>query len=224
MKIKTLAIAAATLAVGAITSQAQVYSQNIVGYVNIVTQPGVQTLICNPLDLDGVDNITNVLAGAPKGVAVQLWNGAGYTAVGRGSFGVGAWTANAATNFIPPGTGFFIQTPGLWTNTFTGTMIPAVGGTNSLALTGGMLQLVGSVLPVSGTVTNAADQGPGTLNLANLPKGVALQFWNGAGFTAVGRGSFGVGAWTTNYTVNVGQGFFIKSPTTTNWVQVYTNN
>lgn len=46
MKTKTLLIAAATLAVGAITSQAQVYSQNIVGYIN-------QTIAANHYQIIG---------------------------------------------------------------------------------------------------------------------------------------------------------------------------
>lgn len=219
MKAKTLLVAAAALAAATISSQAQVYSQNIVGYVNVVTPAGANALICNPLDLDGVNNITNVLANAPKGVQCQLWNGSGYTVVGKSSFGAGAWTANAASTFIPPGTGFFIKTPTAFTNTFVGSVLPASSGTNSLSIPANVITLVGSVLPVAGSITNAVDQGVGTLNLANMPKGTQIQMWNGSGYDVVGRGSFGAGLWTANPTISVGQAFFIKSPTATNWVQ-----
>lgn len=219
MKAKTLLVAAAALAAATISSQAQVYSQNIVGYVNVKTLAGQQTLVCNPFNLDGVNNITNVLAGAPKGVTCQLWNGAGYTLIGRATLGAGLWSANAATNFIPPGVGFFLKTPTDFTNTFVGSVVPGSPGTNSFNLPAGVLQLVGSTLPVSGTITNAADQGVGTLNLGFLPPGSQIQLWNGAGFTLVGRATLGAKLWNTNPVINVAQGFFLKSPSATNWVQ-----
>lgn len=63
MKTKTLLIAAAALAAGVITSQAAVYSQNIVGYVNIVTYSNSFNFIANQLNNgDGSNNVQNVLA------------------------------------------------------------------------------------------------------------------------------------------------------------------
>jgi len=210
------------MAAGLATSIAQsnVYSANVVGYVNIVTLGGSNTPIVNPFDLDGTDNVTNVLANAPKGTTVQIWNGAGFNLVSRGSFGAGVWSASAATNNIPPGKGFFLNTPTTTTNTFVGNVVPANGGTNSLVLNAGLYQFVGSMLPVSGTVTNPADQGTNTLNLGSvLPKGTVIQIWNGSGYTLVSRGSFGAGTWSGNPTIGVGQAFFVNSPVTTNWTQ-----
>jgi hypothetical protein len=220
MRTKTLLLTAAAMAAGLATSIAQsnVYSANVVGYVNVVTPAGQPVLISNPLDLDGTDNVAVVLTNAPKGTLVQIWNGAGFTPVSRSLFGAGAWSASAATNNIPPGVGFFMTTPTAYTNTFVGNVVPANGGTNNLPMTG-LFQLVASVLPVSGTVTNAADQGSNTLNLASLPKGTLIQLWNGAGYTPISRSLFGAGLWSGNANISVGQGFFIKTGSTTNWVQ-----
>src|ERR1700744_2623354 len=84
MRTKTLLIAAAALAAGVISSEAQVYSQNIVGYINLPLSPGY-TLIGNQLstDLTGTNNTvasvfgTNLLVNT----AVLAWEPgiAGYT-------------------------------------------------------------------------------------------------------------------------------------------------
>jgi len=218
MKIKTLAIAAATLAVGAITSQAQVYSQNVVGYVNIISPANAFVPMANPVDLDGVDNLTNVLKNVPNGTTVNIWNGSGYTVVSKALFG-GAWSANAATNYLTPGVGFFLKTPSNQTNTFTGTVIPNFPGTNSLALAANVSVFIGSVVPYSGTLSNAVDQGVDTLNLgSSLPKGSTVSIWNGSGYSVASKGLFN-GLWSTNFTLTVGQGFFVKPASATNWVQ-----
>jgi len=222
MRTKTLLLSAVALAAGLLSSQAQsnVYSANIVGYVSVVSLANSNTPIANPLDLDGANIITNVLANTPNGTLVQIWNGAGFTAVSRSAFGSGAWSANAAGISIPPGKGFFLKTPVTFTNVFVGSVIPANGGTNNVALQAGVLQFVGSVLPVGGTITNSVDQGVNALNLGSaLDKGSLIQVWNGAGYTAASRGSFGAGTWSSNLTFSVGQAFFVKASTSTNWTQ-----
>jgi hypothetical protein len=75
MRTKTLLVAVAALAVGAITSQAQVYSQNIVGYVNKVIHLG-QSLISNPLQ--GTTNDLEQLLNLQGGEVILLWTGSGY--------------------------------------------------------------------------------------------------------------------------------------------------
>ena len=205
------------MAAGLLSSQAQnVYSANVVGYVNVVTPAGQPTLICNPLNLDGTNNVAVVLTNAPNGTLIQIWNGAGFIPVSKSLFG-GTWSASAATNNIPPGVGFFMTTPTTVTNTFVGTVTPASGGTNDLAMTGNF-QLVGSVLPVSGSITNTADLGANTLNLGSMPKGTLIQIWNGAGYTPISKSLFS-GAWSGNTNIAVGQGFFIKTGSATNWEQ-----
>jgi hypothetical protein len=110
---KTLLIAAAALAAGVITSQAQVYSQNVVGYVNTVL-PGnnALTLICNPLlGPNGTNGATQVLTGLLGGENLFVWNNHGYYAYSFNGAGVGTglgfpsdWTdLNGGTGAAIPG-------------------------------------------------------------------------------------------------------------------------
>jgi len=81
MRTKTLLTAVAALAAGIITSQAQVYSANIVGYVTEKYVPGYAN-IANPLDMGTGNSLTNLLpnsTGALDGTLAYRWNGSGYT-------------------------------------------------------------------------------------------------------------------------------------------------
>src|ERR1035437_4778481 len=81
---KTLLMAAAALAAGIITSQAQpVYSQNVVGYINVVCPANSFSLIGNQLDT-GSNTLNNVLNsglvsnGGANGTTIAIWNGTGF--------------------------------------------------------------------------------------------------------------------------------------------------
>jgi hypothetical protein len=86
MRTKTLLIAAAALAATVITSQAQVYSANIVGYTTQVlgNQYSAQA---NPLDISGGNTLTNLFPNPGSGGGnnpldfdyVYVWNGNGYS-------------------------------------------------------------------------------------------------------------------------------------------------
>ncbi len=60
MRTKTLLIAAAALAATVISSEAQVYSANVVGYVNVVLQGGYN-LEANPFDDGNGNHLTNLI-------------------------------------------------------------------------------------------------------------------------------------------------------------------
>jgi hypothetical protein len=219
MKIKTLAIAAATLAVGAITSQAQVYSQNIVGYVNVVlVGTNGFTLVSNPLD-DGNGNvISNLFANLPAGSTVTTFSGGAFNAAIQKT--AGGWPAAAGAS-LPPGTGFFVKngkaspaSPN-FTNTFSGSIAVTSGAqvTNYLALG---YNLVGSIIPYAGDLITDTN-----LNL-QVAKQTTLTSWNvtGQAFDAAIQKT--AGGWPVGVTFPVvpGQGYFIKSGTTaTNWIE-----
>src|SRR5271154_6934502 len=93
MRTKTLLLAVAALATGIISSEAQsnVYSQNIVGYVNAVSPVGGQfALLANPLD-NGTNNITSLFPTAPNQTQVEIWNGSGFQLAQKVA---GNWTTN----------------------------------------------------------------------------------------------------------------------------------
>ena len=222
MKTKTLLIAAATLAVGVIGSQAQVYSANIVGYVNVPLVSGYN-LIANPLNDGNGNNISNILASAnlPNKSQVITWNGATFNAaIGKINNDNHSWGSYIS---LSQGTGFFLKNNGAsTTNTFTGSVEPT--GYASGILVSNLLNpgynLVASVMPLGGELTTDA-----TLNLssATLANKSQLISWNTGSQTynaAVGKISTGTG-WGATFPVTVGQGFFLKSQNSvaTNWVQ-----
>jgi len=208
MKNKTLLIAAAALVAGVVSSEAQVYSANVVGYANVPLATGY-TLVANPLDDGNGNQLTNLVAGLPNKSQVVTWNGTGYnTAIIKGASG---WASSVP---LPPGTGFFVKVPSGQTNVFVGSVIAAAGAsvTNSLA-TG--YNLVGSPIAYAGDATTSTSINLGG-TLANKSQ---LVDWNSGtqGFdTAVIKGASG---WGGSFPITVGQGFFVKTPAPATWVQ-----
>src|SRR5262249_27535046 len=145
---KVLLIAAATLAVGVISSKAQVYSQNIVGYANVVLPAGTLALVCNPLD-NGTNTGNDVFSALPNKSTVQLWNGSGFSQYTKTSAGF-----TPSNPSLPVGTGFFVKAASAFTNTFSGNVVPAPGGSTTNSLPAGVLALVGSQMPVGGLFTD----------------------------------------------------------------------
>src|ERR1035437_3394571 len=120
MRTKTLLIAVAALAAGILASSAQTYSQNIVGYANVVLAGnGAFTLLANPFDDGNGNQSTNLLnAALPKKSQVLTWNGASFNIIQKTATG---WPSSVS---LPPGIGFFVLNGGPGapdlTNTFVG--------------------------------------------------------------------------------------------------------
>jgi len=205
---KTLLIAAAALVAGVVSSQAQVYSANIVGYVNTALPAGQLQLIANPLN-NGTNTANDLLGSLPNKSTVQIWNGTGFTGYTKSATGF------AGNPGIPVGSGFFVQSASNYTNTFVGNVVPAPGGnTATNGLPAGSLALVGSILPISG---NFNDVGTNSFNLnSSLPNKSTVQLWNGSGFTGYTKSATGFAG---NPAYTAGQGFFIQSASAANWVQ-----
>jgi hypothetical protein len=166
---KTLLMAAAALAAGIITSQAQpVYSQNIVGYVNQTFVAGYVN-VANPLDNGGGNSLTNIIpnvGGALDGVAIYIWTGTGYTidqldslsATGVSDLG----NAPVPAPIINPGQMIFVgnSTGVQLTNTYTGTVHvdTAATGTNTIGSTTNLLAVgynfVASKISVGGRISS----------------------------------------------------------------------
>jgi hypothetical protein len=195
MKTKTLLIAAAALAAGVISSQAQtpVYSANIVGYVN---QPLVSGYVnvANPLDLGAGNSLTNVIQNVPvggsgplDGALVYIWNGVGYSIYTLDSTvatGVADSSDSSAVTAptVSPGQLIFLlnNTGATFTNTAVGTVHvdgPAtgsqvVGVTTNVLGTG--YSFIASKISVGGGVssalglTNTVVSGTGVLDGALL--------------------------------------------------------
>jgi len=217
MKTKTLVLAAAALAVGVLSASAQgsnVYSLNIVGYVNVEIKPGYN-LVANPLD-DGKGNLSTNLIPSDisrlSQVLVYTAGGGGYSTATKKASG---WDA---TFVIPPGNGYFIKntTNINYTNTYVGNVLASVPGSVTNNFQPGY-NLVGSPYPIGGGSTN---MGSNTMNLADgLPRlSQVLVYANPGGYSTATKKASG---WDAAFTINVGQGFFIKNQTNvpTPWIQ-----
>lgn len=204
MRTKLTFLAAAALAAGLATSQAQsnVYSVNIVGYINVplTTQ---KALLENPLD-NGTNTITSIDNGSiPNASSVSIWNGTGFTGSSKAK---GSWSSNVS---IPPGAGFFVTPFSACTVTFIG-QAPA---SNSYAL-GTTKSLVGAVIPIAGVLT---DSGANSLNLGvALPNASSISTWNGTGFNGATKAK---GSWSSNLSVPVANGFFVTPFSAATWTQ-----
>ncbi len=221
MRTKTL-LGLAVLAASAATVVAQnnVYSLNIVGYVNQAVPAGTPAnptfvMIGNPLKASPDNTIGSVLGTqVPSGASLLTWNGVTFDE--NGSFGGGAW--DDATVDISPGKGFFLKNPGAAFNiTFVGEVLAGLQ-TNVLANAGGGtgFNFVSPKVPVAGDLSLDAH-----LNLTNAVAGDSIMTWNGVTYDE--DGYFGGGSWDFPPVVAVGQGFFYKAQGAAhsiNWVTV----
>jgi hypothetical protein len=214
MKAKTLLIAAAALAAGVMTSQAQVYSQNIVGYINIpLTNSTGYTLVANQLDVDGTgtNNGLNTVLGAnlPSGTVAEVWNAS------KGSFKSSSWNGTSwstdsslFTNAMNPGSGFFLYVPTPTNLTIVGNVIT---GTNTYTIPAGY-QIVAPSGPVAGTIGTQLGYTPSANDV--------VEVWNG------NKGSFKADSYNgTSWsggepTFAVGEAVFLNSAGNTNWTQI----
>lgn len=218
---KTLLIAAAALAGSVISSQAQVYSQNIVGYINVPLVTGY-TPLANQLDLDGTGTNntvatvfgTNLLAGT----TVLAWETsiAGYTSANWiSSKGTLKWAGdtNGVSAALNEGRGVFVQSPSANSLTLVGTVLQ---GTNDIGLVAGY-NLVSSVAPISGGVSTTLGYAPSV--------GDAVLLWSTAsqGYTSYNYiSSKGTLKWAPSEPqIAVGQSFFIQAAAAETWTNSF---
>jgi hypothetical protein len=233
---KTLLIAASALAASIISSQAGVYSQNIVGYANLPAAAGKNTLLTCPFKV-GVSNGVNEVFGEtlPLYSEVLTYTGSGYNIAlfdnGNGP-GTPEWylsddsTPLTTLPTLPPGLGFFLVPGGNITNTFAGAIAVSVGTSNNMVLISSKNNLVGCAIPYAGAVTNG-NSSTGGPNLNNLPLYSEVLFYTGSGYN-IALFDNGNGAGTPNWyysddstpyvdpatggnvpTITVGEAFFI---------------
>jgi len=215
MRTKLLA-AAAILAAGVASSVAQsnVYSLNVVGYVNKVMVGGGYTGIANPLNTTN-NTLAGLLGGAgvglPSGSQVLKWGpgAADFTTYGKVAFGTG-WTGGGEAATLAPGEGALVLVSGSdYTNTFVGEVLQ--GSLTTSMQTG--YQLVGNKVPDSGGVD--------TLGLVP-PNGSQLLKWDATAQDWVTYGKLAFG-WTPSVpTIAPGDGFMINAASGFDWVRNFT--
>jgi filamentous hemagglutinin family protein len=204
MKAIPIVLCAAFVACTA-SAQSNVYTLNIVGYVNNLFAPGY-TLFANPLNDEAGNTISNLFGSAtPQGATVFLWNPSTLSFDTSSTYDSGSWSGELTLN---PGTGALIQTPALFTNTFVGSVVnrtgdpftegdelvpaPPFSGPNGI-------YLMADRIPVGGSVSNffyyvmgrAPNNGEQVITLS-------------------GSTTYSFGTWSTNLTIDVGDAVFIN--------------
>jgi len=207
-------------------AQSNVYSLNIVGYVNI-TPAGTLTAMSNPLragTAGAIDRADQVIPYA-DGNNIQVWTGIGWSLYAMDSLsgtgwvdGNGADVPLANLPVLGPGKGFFYGNPAAVP---TVTLVGEVRtGTNNVAIGNGLSGL-GSPLPLAGKISTGAP------NL-QVQDGDNVQFWTGTGWAFFGRDSLSGTGWvnsggadTPEPSLTVGQGFFYGNTVGPfNWQQI----
>jgi len=218
MRTKVLLLAAAALSAGALAASAQVYSQNVVGYVNTAFKTGAN-LVCNPL-LNTTNDLNTIIPSGVDGAYITLFNPATGDFdptsptfyANNGVSGPGVWDPNIT---ILPGQGFFVTTSSPWTNTFVGDVMQ--GASMPLVVPAGF-SLLGSLVPIGGNITNVMAQFP-------LPdNGSYLQtFSNTAGDIGETSTFYGSGVWDPEINIGVGEGFYLfNAGAQTTWYRTFT--
>ena len=152
MRTKALILSAALVAAGVASSMAQsnVYSLNVVGYVNVTIPANSFAMLSNPL-LGTSNDYNSLLTGFPiTTTKVYEWDpvGAQYVIYTKRAAGFSGYDGHA----VNPGVGFFVQNTSAnpITNTFVGTVLQ---GTNSISyLSGGAFSAIASPAPLSGGI------------------------------------------------------------------------
>jgi len=216
MRTKTLILAAVLVAAGVVSSQAQnVYSQNIVGYINTpLAGAGQLTLISNPFDDGNGNQATNLLSILPKSSSISLWNNVGANFASSITKSAAGWNGGL---IVPPGTAMFVKNGGPSSPPLTNTFVGSIDSfTSSVALPAGF-SMLGSYIPYSSAdITTDTNVNLGTV----LPKNTTLETWNSAGATYVSVTKSAAG-WNGTLPLNAGQGLFISVKAATNvWNEV----
>jgi hypothetical protein len=208
MRTKALLAAATMLAAGFATSLAQsnVYSLNVVGYVNVVLEPGF-TMIGNPLNSTS-NTLNNLIPNPGVGSIVYKFNGS-FNPIAE-NFGPGLWDINLP---LAPGEGAFIYVPARATNTFVGEVLQ---GPLTNQLPSGF-SLVSSQVPQSAGLSSvlAFPAAVGDLVYRFNP---VTQSYVGGLFE-----SFGGNIWDPSEPVpGVGEAFFVQKAAAAPWTRNFT--
>ncbi|MBE0544086.1 MAG: hypothetical protein IH623_22315 [Verrucomicrobia bacterium] len=197
MRTKTLAIAAAFLAAGLASSVAQsnVYSLNVVGYVNVPLSAGFN-LIANPLS-SGDNTLDTVIPDAGFGDTIYLYEAGAFVS----STYLGNWTPNL---LLAPGTGAFYLSGSAATNTFVGEVMQ--GDLTNPIPTG--FSLKASQVPQSDTLDNL-----------DFPAGFGdtVYFYRGGAYVS----STYLGSWVPELSPAVGEGFWVLSSAGAQWTRSF---
>jgi hypothetical protein len=153
MRTKTFALTAALTAAGALTSMAQVYSVNIVGYINLNVPAGF-SMIANQLNATPDNTLASVLPAPPENTTIYKFHSTTPVGYQSSNFSVDnpGWTHPEFT--LAPGEGAFVSVDPTFAPTgATLTLVGEVQLVSSTPLQQGFA-IISSVIPQADTVDN----------------------------------------------------------------------
>ncbi len=219
MRTKTLILAAALSAAGIAASLAQsnVYSLNVVGYVNIPLAAGFN-MIANPLDVDGtgLNNTVNTVFSnsLPNGSTVYAFSGGAYASPAAGYTTKGGWAGGvAAVNAaLQPGGGVFVNVGSATTLTVVGNVLQ---GALANPYTAGF-NMRSSKVPQAGLLQTDLGYTPNNADLV-------YQFNSGTQSYPAAKGFTTKGGWApVQPTIGVGEAFFLNAAASGTWTRNFT--
>lgn len=209
MRTKALLLSAAVGAMSVASTLAQVYSVNVVGFVNVNLATGFNFL-ANPLKATA-DTVGAVLPSVPDGTTVATWNKTSQTFNNAATYFFGWDDANYS---LPPGEAFFINVPEAVTVTFVGEVRQ---GTLSTPLVVGF-NMVGS------QVAQAGPLGDGTVAGAGLgfdpEDGDTAAKWN-SGAQRYDNASTYFFGWDIEPQLGMAEGIVITRSTAGTWSRTF---
>lgn len=175
----------------------QVFSVNLVGFINRVLQTGTN-YISNPL-YHGDNSVATLFPRSPTGSEIYQWNG--QTLLNTTLYDFGTWIP--ADIALPPGEGFILNNPGPpMMVTFIGE-VPQGRLVNPLPA-GRSLQA--SIAPVSGMLNFPAENGD------------VITTWE-AGASSLLEHQYFFGSWEPPLQISPGESFWLQTETGRDWVQ-----
>ncbi len=155
MRTKTLLLTAVLGLASAATSMAQVYSANVVGYVN-QSYPAGYSIINAPLK--GTNNAVPFLFASPPDFSI-IYKFTGGLYEPANAYMFGSWSDPAQV--LDPGDGAFLYSPSAWTNTYVGEVLLGAQ-TNTLPVG---FSLKGSKVPQAGGLEALLGLVPGDFDI-----------------------------------------------------------
>jgi hypothetical protein len=218
MRTKTLLAAAAISAAGLVSTMAQsnVYSLNVVGYVNVAYVAGFNAT-ANQLVGSPDNTLNSVIKGSsvPDNTIVFKWNTTIQDfdpILPTYASSSGTWTPNVTVN---QGEGIFLLAPANFTNTFVGevkqgvTITPIAPGFNGIS----------SPVPIAGSTIQVLTQ------MTPLDNDLAFKWDTGTqDFGAIATYATSSSSWSPVVNFAVGEGIFYLSGagSTVNWTRTFT--
>jgi hypothetical protein len=215
MRTKTLLITAAIGVAAAVATQAQVYSVNAVGYINLQVASGFN-LLGNQLDQgEGNNTVEAILTGLPNLATVYKYSPATGYAVNTfySEEGASEWDDPAMT--LSPGEGFWLNNP---SDPLTITLVGEVpqGSLSNPLLVG--FNLVSSQVPQAGLVSTDLGLPVGNEDVVYTYVGGTYGI-----FTYYEEG--GASEWDPEEpSVAVGQGFWVRKGLAQSWDRDFSVN